>query len=221
VVPRELEPAENKRISNLMEHFAHKNRDVMGIIWDGQQTLDFVTSMSIGDNEAAVPSMDILKVLATADMQFGRGAGDILMGMKDTEDPNKYDVALSESSFRKSKKTGRIRNVQHNGEHIFSFRASDGYMSLKPAGAERLRASIPSPALRVIVSEDSAEFNRDGKSVFAKFVIDADENLRPGDEVLVVDEKDSLVAVGRALMTRDEMMAFNIGTAVKVREGVK
>jgi len=35
----------------------------------------------------------------------------------------------------------------------------------------------------------------------------------------VVDKDDRLVAIGRAQMTRDEMMAFQKGVAVKVREG--
>ncbi|MCJ2519927.1 MAG: hypothetical protein LN412_03125, partial [Candidatus Thermoplasmatota archaeon] len=58
-----------------------------------------------------------------------------------------------------------------------------------------------------------------GRSVFAKFVTDADPDLRPGEEVLVVDQEDGLLAVGRALMNREEMLAFDVGPAVKVREG--
>jgi 7-cyano-7-deazaguanine tRNA-ribosyltransferase len=74
--------------------------------------------------------------------------------------------------------------------------------------------------LRVIVNPDSAEFNRNGKSVFAGFIVDADTGIIPGDEVLVVDEADKLCAVGRTNMTRDEMLAFKKGIAVKVREGL-
>jgi predicted RNA-binding protein (TIGR00451 family) len=83
-----------------------------------------------------------------------------------------------------------------------------------------LHENFAPPRLRVTVKPDSVEFNREGKNVFAKFVVDCDENLRPGDEVLVVDEQDKLVAIGRAVMTRAEMMAFDIGVAVRVREGI-
>jgi archaeosine-15-forming tRNA-guanine transglycosylase len=35
-----------------------------------------------------------------------------------------------------------------------------------------------------------------------------------------VDRNDELVACGRALMNREEMLSFKIGMAVKVREGI-
>jgi archaeosine-15-forming tRNA-guanine transglycosylase len=35
-----------------------------------------------------------------------------------------------------------------------------------------------------------------------------------------VDKDDALVAIGRAQMTRGEMLSFRKGVAVKVREGV-
>jgi len=99
-------------------------------------------------------------------------------------------------------------------------RAGDGIFTLKIAGARILHDMFPAPKMRVVVNPDSAEFNRKGKSVFAAFVIDADPNIVPDDEVLIVDEKDELCAVGRTIMTRDEMLAFNNGMAVKVREGL-
>jgi 7-cyano-7-deazaguanine tRNA-ribosyltransferase len=69
--------------------------------------------------------------------------------------------------------------------------------------------------------EDAVSFIREGKSVFAKFVKDCDENLRPFDECLIVDEHDSLLAVGRTVLNRDEMLAFRHGMAVKTRESIK
>ncbi len=50
---------------------------------------------------------------------------------------------------------------------------------------------------------------------------ECDEDLRPMDEVLVVNGSDELVAIGRALMVQREMLAFRGGVAVKVREGIK
>ncbi len=91
--------------------------------------------------------------------------------------------------------------------------------TLKWAGGQRIHRSVETPRLRVVVETDTAPFNRQGRSVFAKFVTDADPDLRPREEVLVVDQEDGLVAVGRALMNREEMLAFDVGPAVKVREG--
>jgi 7-cyano-7-deazaguanine tRNA-ribosyltransferase len=149
---------------------------------------------------------DILKLRAVADMQFGKGAGKALV---------KRGVELT-----KSKKTGRIRNISHEGKHLLSLRARDGLFTLRAEGAKILHKKFRKPKLRVIVQSDTAEFNREGKNVFAKFVKECDEGLRPRDEVLVANEEDELVAVARALMNREEMLAFSKGVAARVREGV-
>jgi predicted RNA-binding protein (TIGR00451 family) len=41
------------------------------------------------------------------------------------------------------------------------------------------------------------------------------------DELMVVDKNDKLIAIGRAILVPEEMMAMTKGIAVKVREGVK
>jgi 7-cyano-7-deazaguanine tRNA-ribosyltransferase len=47
------------------------------------------------------------------------------------------------------------------------------------------------------------------------------EDIRPGNEVIIVDESNNVQAVGKALLTRDEMLSFTSGLAVKVRRGKK
>ena len=59
-----------------------------------------------------------------------------------------------------------------------------------------------------------------GINVFAKHVKDADPEIRPGSEVIIVDEEDNLLAVGKAILNGKEMIAFKSGIAVKVRRGV-
>ena len=143
---------------------------------------------------------------ATADFQFGRGAADALLRGTVT-----YVV---------SKNTGRVRNVLVDGEHILSLRAEDGLFTLKAAGARRLQKAFPLPTLRVVVDPDTVTFHREGKNVFAKFVRDADPELRPGDEALVVSPADELCAVAQVTMNRREMLTFKRGVAARVREGV-
>jgi 7-cyano-7-deazaguanine tRNA-ribosyltransferase len=121
----------------------------------------------------------------------------------------------------KSKKTGRIRNVISEDSHVLSMRAADGMFTLKEEGARRLRLGFEPPTLRVVVTDESVPFNREGKNVFARFVLDCDEDIRPMDEVLVVDKNDSLIAIGRTLMNREEMLSFEMGVAVKVRQGIQ
>ncbi len=124
-------------------------------------------------------------------------------------------------STESSRATLKLRTVALGKDHVLSLRAGDGLWTLKVAGAKILHKALPAPANRVVVHADSVPFNRDGKSVFAQFVLDCDPALRPGDECLVVDEADNLLAVGRALLNREEMQDFQSGVAVKVREGIQ
>jgi 7-cyano-7-deazaguanine tRNA-ribosyltransferase len=64
-------------------------------------------------------------------------------------------------------------------------------------------------------------FALDGKSVFCKFVVDCDENIRTKDEVLIVDEQDNLLAYGKALLGACEIEQFETGQAIKTRKGMK
>lgn len=150
---------------------------------------------------------DLRKIKAIADYQFGVGAGEALF---------KGSIKIE-----KSKKTGKIRHIYDKGVIVANMRASDSFLVLSKEGAKRLHNSMPYPENRVVVNEDSVPFARDGKSVFAKFVTDCDENIRSNDEVLIVSEDDELLAYGKALLCAHEMGDFNTGQAVKTRKGMK
>ncbi|MDD1653860.1 MAG: pseudouridine synthase [Methanomicrobiales archaeon] len=140
-----------------------------------------------------------------ADFQFGRGAGAALF-------PEGCEFTLS--------RTGRLRQVLFRGERLATLRAQDGRFTLSFAGALRLQAILPAPAARVTVATDVASFPSAGKNVFAKHVVAADPAIHAGDEVLVVDDGDRLLATGTAVLSGTEMLAFNYGGAVSVRQGV-
>ena len=150
---------------------------------------------------------DLRKIKAIADYQFGVGAGEALF---------KGNIKIE-----KSKKTGKIRHIYDKGVIVANMRASDSFLVLSKEGAKRLHNSMPYPENRVVVNEDSVPFARDGKSVFAKFVTDCDENIRSNDEVLIVSEDNELLAYGKALLCAHEMGDFNTGQAVKTRKGMK
>lgn len=142
-----------------------------------------------------------------ADYQFGAGAGEALAsrGLK----------------VEVSKRTGKPRYVyDYDGRLLASIRWNDGFMALTIEGARLLLKHYDPPKLRVIVADEAVEFVRKGRSVFAKHVIDVDPEIRSGDEVIVVDRNDNLLAVGKAVLSSLEMLAFNSGVAVKVRRGV-
>ncbi|MDK2915873.1 MAG: hypothetical protein PWR25_430 [Euryarchaeota archaeon] len=144
------------------------------------------------------------RIRTIADFQFGAGAG--------------AAIFPDECAFQYST-TGRIRQVSLGKERLATVRAQDGRLTLGIAAAERLAAHLASPAYRVAVQEDVAPFVADGKNAMAKHVVAADEGIRAGDEVLVVTGDDVLLATGAALLSGREMLAFNYGVAVKVRQG--
>jgi 7-cyano-7-deazaguanine tRNA-ribosyltransferase len=170
------------------------------IHWMGKKTLNELPKITDKD----LINIDLKRISAVVDMQFGTNTSKILIE--------------GTVNIIKSKKTGKIRNIYTNNEHILSMRASDGLFTLKIQGGNKLHKSLKYPKLRVVVDKDAASFVKEGKSVFAKFVKDCDSELRPFDECLIVDKKDNLLAVGRCLLNRNEMLSFDSGVAVKTRE---
>lgn len=150
---------------------------------------------------------DIRKIKAIADYQFGNGVGEFLFS--------------GNIKIEKSKKTGKIRHIYDNKVLIANMRASDSYFVLAKEGAKRLHSFKTFPENRVIVNKDSEPFALEGKSVFSKFVIDCDVNIRSKDEVLIVNENDDLLGFGKSLLNHNEIMDFNTGQAIKTRKGFK
>jgi predicted RNA-binding protein (TIGR00451 family) len=91
--------------------------------------------------------------------------------------------------------------------------------SLTIHGAIRL-ANVKPLRYYVKVNDDVSSFIAKGKSVFAKHIVDADDEIRPREEVVVFDEKGRVLAVGRAILSGKEMKVFRRGVAVQVRSGV-
>ncbi len=104
----------------LMERMSHEQTYPIGVAWDGESTLGMLTMMC---GTGSKFNIDLARVRAVSDYQFGKGASDHLLN-------GKVELKLSES-------TGKIRNVIVDGEHILSMRANDGFFSLRPSGAER------------------------------------------------------------------------------------
>lgn len=202
VIPENLDPDVKDRMNKVMERHAHQHGYPLAVIWEGEETLRFLEEIVGG-----VPrgfDLDRLRCRAVLDMQFGRGAGDIL-------DNRKVEMV-------KSPRTGKIRNVIIDGRHALSMRATDGRFTLKLEGGRLLADALPAPRMRVVTDDEPAEFAAKGNNVFAKFVLQCDPEIRPGDDVLVMNTKDELAAVGRALLSPAEMLAFKRGIAVRVKD---
>ena len=159
------------------------------------------------DDDIRYKKDDVRKLKAIADYQFGWGAGEALF---------KGNI-----NVEKSKKTGKIRHIYDGKTLIVNMRASDSYLVLSKEGARRLHAACEYPKNRVVVNRDSEPFALDGKSVFSKFVVECDENIRSNDEVLIVNEDDRLLAFGKSLLSAVEIDNFQTGQAIKTRKGFK
>ncbi len=144
------------------------------------------------------------KIRSIADYQFGRGTGNTLF-------PENIDVSFS-------RRTGRIRHIYLDGDLLATLRPTDGFFSLTVQGARRLTQVKPL-RLWVKVQDDVADFIAEGKTVFAKHVEDCDGEIRPEEEVVVINGQCKVLAVGRAVLTGREMKAFKHGVAVRVRRG--
>ena len=140
-----------------------------------------------------------------ADYQFGTGAGRAL-----------FPPGESRRIVRST--SGRPRQIHVDEGRIASF-GTDGRFTLGLEGGRRLHDVLEPPAYRVIVDDESEPFVRDGRNVFSRFVLDAGDEIRPGDEVLVVHERGDLLAVGRAELDGPSILEFETGMAVKVRDG--
>lgn len=140
-----------------------------------------------------------------ADYQFGAGAGATLF-------------PPGESLTVRRTTSGRPQQIHADCGRIASF-GTDGRFTLGIEGGRRLQTALAHPAYRVVVDDESEPFVRDGKNVFAKFVRGVGDEIRPGDEVLVVHERGDLLAVGRAELDARAIRDFETGMAVHVREG--
>ena len=129
---------------------------------------------------------------AIADFQFGPGAGDEVFG----------SGATTEGRYPKLR-------VTEDSEQLAAMVPQYGTLSLTLAGARAWRDS-DAPTKRVGIDDFVP-----GGSVLAPGVVDADPEIRPGDEVLA--EGPSAVAVGRASCHGAAMVDSSRGVVVDVR----
>ncbi|MHA2139899.1 MAG: DUF5591 domain-containing protein [Candidatus Thorarchaeota archaeon] len=131
---------------------------------------------------------------ATADFQFGLGAGNKLI-------PDGAGLRG---------KLYRTVICQVDKEQICAYNAVNGMLSLTLTGARRI-VDLHSNWVRFEGKEVK------GGSIFAVGIREADPSIRPGDEVIVIDQNNDVIAVGRSDMSGIEMSEFEKGRAVTVR----
>lgn len=146
----------------------------------------------------------IRKIRMIADYQFSAGTGSCLF-------PNEIDTSIS-------RKTGKVKEIWGGDNHIATLKPKSGTFSLSLEGARRLLHKHGSP-WTTVMSEFASPISKGG-NVFARHIVEADEGIRAGNEVIVLSEDSSLLAVGHSLLSGDEAKRFKRGIAIKVRRGV-
>ncbi|MHA2283269.1 MAG: PUA domain-containing protein [Promethearchaeota archaeon] len=145
---------------------------------------------------------------AISDYQFGKDITNLLF--KDID-----NIRIERSST-----TQKIRYIFLKNDLILTLRPTNGFFTLSIHSARIIITNFGAPKLRIIVLNEISEFIKKGRNVFCKHVIDIDENLRPLDEVIVVNQDDELLAIGRLKLPSMYVKSFSSGIAVNVRKGV-
>jgi archaeosine synthase len=131
-------------------------------------------------------------IRAIADYQFGAGAGDELFG--DVETQGRYP---------------QLRADDADGEQLAALAQQYGVLSLTTAGARRwVESDVPTKTVEI------EPFVPHG-SVLAPGIVDASDDIRVGDDVVVTG--DAAFGVGRAEMHGAEMDSSTRGIAVQMR----
>ena len=148
-----------------------------------------------------------LQILATVAYQFGTEARNALEPL--------------ELIVNRSKATGKIRFVSIQEGDILSMNPSIGMFTPTKLGATIIHKASPYPKNRVVAHADAVPFVGNGKTLFAKHVLDIDPNIAPRSAVLVVDEEDNLLASGQLAIPTKMAVELDSGIAVKVRRGFR
>jgi len=122
---------------------------------------------------------EIIMLQAIADYQFGWPAGDLLI-------PGNAILGISPSTMR-------IREVYGDEGLLAVLRAHDYMFSLSINGARRL-LKLDEPRLRAWVA---LTLTQRIKGIDCSYIYKIDETLLPGEEVIVLDDNNKLLGVGR------------------------
>ena len=146
----------------------------------------------------------VLKLKYTIDALFGTGVSRYL--------PKKIMITYS-------KKTGRIQHVFQNEKLLCTLRI-DGGLAITLYFAQLLLKSKKFRENCLEIDEDSKPFVEKGSSVFCKHVLWCGENILIGADVPVL-YKNTIIAVGRAVLSSRMIKNLKRGVAVKIRNSLK
>ncbi|MCE2614465.1 MAG: queuine tRNA-ribosyltransferase [Nitrosopumilus sp. (ex Thoosa mismalolli)] len=146
----------------------------------------------------------VIKLKHTIDALFGVGMSKHL--------PKNLDMTFS-------RKTGRIRTVSHEDKLLCTLRI-DGGLAISPYFAQILLKNKKFKENCVEINQDAAPFVQEGRSVFCKHVVWCGKNVKISSDTPVLF-KNKVIAVGRAILSKEMIDDFDRGVAIKVRDSLK
>ena len=147
---------------------------------------------------------NVQKLKHTIDTLFGYGVAKNL--------PKDIEIKIS-------KKTGRIRYVNHNGNLLFTPR-TDGGLAITRYCAELFLKNKKFRENCLEIDAESKPFVEEGRSVFCQHVISCGKNVRIGSDVPVL-YKNKVIGVGRAVLSENMILNHKKGVAIKIRDSLK
>lgn len=152
--------------------------------------------------------LGLRQIQAISDYQFGASVTDLFF----------CDLGLIH--FERSPNTDKIRYVYHKNNLLLTLRPNNSLFTLSLYSAEMIIRNKSIPKLRVIVLNEISDYIRKGRNVFCKHVIEIDNDFRALDEVIVVNQDDELLAIGKLKLPISYVKSFSSGVAVNVRKGI-
>ncbi|MGA1849178.1 MAG: phosphoadenosine phosphosulfate reductase family protein [Thermoplasmatota archaeon] len=152
---------------------------------------------------------DIQEILDLADLQWGPGAGEVLIGrdspivLNPCPAPDRLDEIIMDGEVIGSISFSNIRTTN--------------YLILRKEGGLRIAGSGFKPSRGTVTVDASVvPFLLDGKNLLSPGIIRADDSINPGDEVLILDPERRIISSGSARKGSSEMVGTH-GMGVKVR----
>lgn len=133
---------------------------------------------------------------AMADHQYGAGVGDLL---------------FPPSTLVKRRS---MLDVTFDGKDQVAT-LHEGHITLSVYGAKQLAEKHRC----YDVTFDGESFS--GSAIYTPGIVAADEEIRPGDDVLVFSRSDKLLGIGRSYLSGTELVSSTFGLGVSVRKKVK
>lgn len=153
--------------------------------------------------------LGLRKIKGISDYQFGIDITDILF-----DESEKIRI-------ERSKNTKKIRYIYYKNNLMLALRPTNGLFTLSLFSAKKIIENTQAPRLRAIILTEVSDFIRKGRNVFCKHIVNIDNNLRTLDEVIVVNQNDELLGIGRLKIPIPYIKIFKSGIAVNIRKGVQ